>query len=238
MLFVPMLFVPVLVGPVLVGPMLAFCPTHLLVGQTVIGQAVKPQTVKPQTFTARAERPGGPALMPRLLPCGWKVDSGAEATERHPEWPRRILPDTALADAGRRSGPGVAASAPASAPAFAAAFAAAGAAASRNCTAPLSYPVVRAFRTVTMLSTVPAIAPAIAPSAADSTPGSPVSPPGSAPTFREDRVSTITLRVTALEDGSVGRIIRCRSSYGGAILLGQVLDASTVRQTGMEKIAW
>lgn len=47
--------------------------------------------------------------------------------------------------------------------------------------------------------------------------------------------ATITvLRVTALEDGAAGAVIRSRSSFDGTILLGRVLDAKTLQLMGQE----
>jgi flagella basal body P-ring formation protein FlgA len=43
------------------------------------------------------------------------------------------------------------------------------------------------------------------------------------------------LRVTALESGAVGEVIRCRSTFDGVILLGRIVDAETVELAGQEK---
>ena len=48
-----------------------------------------------------------------------------------------------------------------------------------------------------------------------------------------------SIHVIALEAGSVGDVIRCRSSIDGAVLLGRIADAQTVEMLFRErKVAW
>jgi flagella basal body P-ring formation protein FlgA len=46
--------------------------------------------------------------------------------------------------------------------------------------------------------------------------------------------SRMQLRVTALESGWPGQVIRCRSSLTGLVFRGRILDAHTVAMLGRE----
>ncbi len=51
--------------------------------------------------------------------------------------------------------------------------------------------------------------------------------------------SQASIRVIALEAGSVGEVIRCRSSIDGAVLVGRISDTQTVELLGRDgKVAW